>query len=85
MSQITQFLDSLPLLVFFSLIVAILMAGVELGFPLGRWIRREEGLDKHPMESSATNTVALSTTTSATLNADCDLEIFYVDPCPDNK
>ena len=52
-----NFLDSCPiLLVFIAIVVGTLLVG-ELGFLIGRRIRKEDGLDKYPIENSASSIV----------------------------
>ena len=46
-------LDALSIPVLFLFLIGTALLAVELGFPVGRWYRREEGLDKYPLESAA--------------------------------
>jgi hypothetical protein len=50
-------MDQIPIFVLLVAIVATLMIVIEVGHPVGRWYRKEEGLDKYPLESSANGSV----------------------------
>ncbi len=50
-------MDQLSIPAIFVILVVTVLLVVELGYPLGRWFRREQGLDKYPLESSASSTV----------------------------
>lgn len=50
-------LDSWPISLVFIAIVILSLVAVEIGFNLGRRIRKEDGLDKYPIENSASGIV----------------------------
>lgn len=49
--------DRIPLLVLFAIIFTSVLIIAEIGFFAGRRIRREQGLDKYPLESAANGTI----------------------------
>jgi hypothetical protein len=49
--------DSWPILLVFVLIVLLTMVAIEVGFLIGQKTRKEDGLDKYPIENSASGIV----------------------------
>jgi hypothetical protein len=50
-------LDAWPISLVFLAIVVVTLIAVEVGFFLGLGIRQEDGLDKYPIENSASGIV----------------------------